>query len=133
MTLRAYLILMSIGAFICWLAWFFVLVSVNPEQAGFFGFLFFYSSLFLALSGTFSVIGFLVKKIILKNDQVVFHHVKNTFRQGLLAALIVVLALILQQNKLLTWWNAVLLALLFAVMEGIIFTNKKYNNKNFIK
>ena len=128
MTLRLYLILMSVGALMCWLAWFFVLGSVEPEQAGFFGFLFFYASLFLALAGTFSVIGFLIKKIILKNDQIVFHHVKSTFRQGMLVAGIIILGLILLQIKLLTWWNGILLVLLFAAVEGIIFTNRKYNN-----
>lgn len=128
MTLRQYLILMSVGAAICWLAWFFVLGSIAPEQAEFFGFLFFYASLFLALAGTFSVIGFLIKKIILKNDQIVFHHVKSTFRQGMLAAGVIILGLILLQIKLLTWWNGILLILLLAVVEGIIFTNRKYNN-----
>ncbi|KKR34766.1 MAG: hypothetical protein UT67_C0007G0015 [Candidatus Magasanikbacteria bacterium GW2011_GWA2_40_10] len=129
MTLRLYLILMSIGALICWLAWFFVIGSVEPEQAGFFGFLFFYSSLFLALAGTFSIFGFLIKKVILKNDQIVFHHVKSTFRQGMLMAGIIILGLILLQIKLLTWWNGILLILLFALVEGIIFTNRKYNNR----
>jgi len=128
MTLRQYLILMSVGAAICWLAWFFVLGRVDPQQAGFFGFLFFYSSLFLSLAGTFSVIGFLIKKIILKNDQAVFHHVKSTFRQGMLAATVIILGLILLQTKLLTWWDAILLITLFAAVEGIIFTNRKYNN-----
>src|SRR3989344_8733594 len=120
MTLRQYLILMSVGAAICWVAWFFVLGSVDPSQAGFFGFLFFYSSLFLALAGTFSVIGFLIKKIVLKNDQIVFHHVKSTFRQGMLVAGVIVLGLILLQTKLLTWWNGALLVLLFVAIEGII-------------
>lgn len=133
MSLRYYLVLMSIGALICWLAWFFVLGSVDPTQAGFFGFLFFYTSLFLALTGTFSVIGFLIKKIILKKDQVIFHHVKSTFRQGMLIALIIIGGLILLQTKLLAWWSAILLVLLFTFIEGIIFTNRKYNNKDFIK
>lgn len=128
MTLRAYLILMSVGALICWLAWFFILGSIDPKQAGLFGFVFFYCSLFLALAGTFSVIGFLIKKIILKNDQIVFHHVKSTFRQGMLVAGVIILGLILLQIKLLTWWNGILLILLFAAIEGIIFTNRKYNN-----
>lgn len=132
MTLRQYLVLMSIGAAICWLAWIFVLGSVDPEQAGFFGFLFFYTSLFLALNGTFSVIGFLIKKLILKDDQIVFHHVKSTFRQGMLIAGVIIFALILLQIKLLTWWNGILLLLLFAVIEGIIFTNRKYNNRNYV-
>jgi hypothetical protein len=129
MSLRYYLILMSVGAFICWLAWFFVLSSIDPTQAGFFGFLFFYTSLFLALTGTFSVMGFLVKKIILKNDEVIFHHVKSTFRQGMLVAFIIMAGLILLQTKLLAWWSAIFLILLFIIIEGIIFTNRKYNNR----
>jgi hypothetical protein len=133
MTLRFYLTLMSIGAFICWLAWFFVIGNVDPSQAGFVGFLFFYSSLFLALTGTFSILGFLVKKIILKNDQVVFHHVRTTFRHGMLMAVAIILALILLQTKLLSWWNMLLLIVLLIIIEGIIFTNRKYGNKNFIE
>ncbi len=131
MSLRQYLILMSIGALICWLAWFFVLSSTDPAEAGFFGFLFFYTSLFLALAGTFSVIGFLIKKIILKDDQVVFHHVKSTFRQGMLLAGILISGLILLQADLLAWWSATLLVLLFVAIEGIIFTSRKYNNRGF--
>ena len=129
MTLRHYLILMSIGAFICWLAWFFVLGSIDPTQAKFFGFLFFYLSLFLALAGTTSVIGFLIKKIVLKDDQVVFHHVKSTFRQGVLISFVIIIGLILLQLKLLACWSAILLVLLFTSIEGIIFTNRKYNNR----
>lgn len=132
MTLRPYLILMSVGALVCWLAWFFVLTNVDPEQAGVFGFLFFYASLFLALTGTFSVIGFLVKKVILKNDQAIFHHVKSTFRQGMLVATTIIAGLILLQTELLTWWTAILLILLFAIVEGIIFTSRKYSNREFI-
>ncbi|HSR88975.1 MAG TPA: hypothetical protein VLK22_01055 [Candidatus Udaeobacter sp.] len=133
MTLRLYLILMSIGALICWLAWLFVLGNIDPQQSGFFGFIFFYTSLFLALAGTFSVIGFLIKKIILKSDQIVFHHVKSTFRQGMLAAGAIISGLILLQMKLLAWWNGILLILLFVAIEGIIFTNRKYNNRDFTK
>lgn len=129
MTLRHYLILMSIGAFICWLAWFFVLSSVDPTQAKFLGFLFFYISLFLALAGTTSVIGFLIKKLVLKDDQVVFHHVKSTFRQGILISTLIIIGLILLQVKLLAWWSAILLTLIFTAIEGIIFTNRKYNNR----
>ncbi len=130
--MRQYLVLMSIGAVVCWLAWFFVLGSVDPSQSGIFGFIFFYTSLFLALAGTFSVIGFLVKKIVLKNDQIVFHHVKSTFRQSMLTAGVIIFGLILLQIKLLAWWNAILLLLLFAAIEAVVFTNRKFSNGKFI-
>ena len=41
MTLRQYLILMSIGTVVCFVAWFFVILSLDPTQAGFLGFFFF--------------------------------------------------------------------------------------------
>jgi hypothetical protein len=132
MSLRYYLVLMSFGALVCWAAWMFVLDNIDPTQAGFFGFLFFYTSLFLALTGTCSVIGFLIKKMILKKDEVVFHHVKSTFRQGTLIALTVISGLILLQTNLLKWWSAIILIVFFSLIEGIIFTNRKYNNREII-
>ncbi len=132
MSLRYYLILMSLGALVCWAAWIFVLDNIDPTQAGFFGFLFFYTSLFLALTGTCSVIGFLIKKMILKKDEVVFHHVKSTFRQGTLIALTIISGLILLQTNLLKWWSAIILIVFFSLIEGIIFTNRKYNNREII-
>ena len=133
MTLRQYLFLMSIGSFICWVAWFFVLGSIDPKQAGVAGFLFFYVSLFLALTGAVSVVGFLIRKRVVKNDDAVFHHVKHTFRQALLISAVIILGLLLLQAKLLTWWIGVMLILLFAIFEGVIFTSRKHNNKDFIK
>ncbi len=133
MTLRFYLILMSIGTVICWVAWFFVLTGLDPNTAGLLGFLFFYSSLFLALVGTFSIIGFMVRRKILKDDELVFRHVKKTFRQGILLSTLVLTVLFLLQIQLLTWWVAILLAVLYAILESIIFTNRKYNNNDYLR
>ncbi len=128
--MRQYLILMSIGAAICWGAWFFVINSIDPKQAGVAGFIFFYASLFLSLTGTVSVIGFLIRRRMIRLDEAVFHHVKRTFRQGILISLMIIFGLLLLQARLLTWWNGTLLLLLFFVMEGILFTKRKYNNKD---
>ena len=132
MTLRQYLVLMSIGTTICWGVWFIIIGNIDPQEGGVLGFVFFYTSLFLALSGTFSVIGFLIRKKMPKNDVVVFHHVRHTFRQGLLITSLVLLALLLLQFKLLTWWTGVLVVLLFLILESIIFANRKYKNRDLI-
>lgn len=131
MTLRQYLILMSIGTISCWVAWFFVVSSLDPAQSGLIGFSFFYASLFLALVGTFSVIGFVARKRKLKDDGLVFRHVKRTFRQGILFACLILSVLLLLQLHMLTWWVAILLAILYATLEGIIFTNRKFNNNDY--
>ena len=133
MTLKQYLILMSVASSLCWLAWFFIILSTDPNHASAVIFLFFYISLFLAIVGTFSVIGFLIKIKIIKNDAVVFRHVKKTFRQSILLAGLFILALFLLQKDLLTWWNTIILVLLFIVLEGVIFTNRHYRNHDYVK
>jgi len=133
MTLKQYLFLMSIAAGLCWVAWFFMVLSTDPNQSNMLIFIFFYFSLYFAILGTFSVIGFLIKMKIIKNDEIIFRHVKKTFRQSIILATLIVLALFLLQRNLLTWWNSILLALLFVVLEGVIFTNRHYKNNDYVK
>lgn len=125
MSLRIYLFFMSLGTLLCWIAWFFVLTNVSPDEGGLLGLIFFYSSLFLAIMGTASVVGCMVKKAREKNDDVVFRHVHQTFRQSIYIAAFVIVMLVLKAAGLLSWW--VLLALLatFFILEGMTFTSRK--------
>lgn len=106
--------------------------NIDPKATGLVGYVFFYFSLFLALVGTFSVIGFIIRKRVVKDEMVVFHHVRHTFRQGLLISLLILIALVMQQFKLLTWLTGILIILLFLVLESIIFANRKYKNRDYI-
>ena len=132
MTLRQYLLLMSFTTIICWVAWFFVIFNVDPAATGQVGPIFFYVSLFLSLSGSFSVFGILIKGKILKNNDVIFRHVKHIFRQGIFFSLLVIVALFLLQRQLLTWWSGVLLLVIFLISESFFFANRKYKNKDLI-
>lgn len=133
MTLRQYLILMTIGTLACWIAWFFVIGNISPAEAGILGFAFFYLSLFLAIVGTFSVAGFLTRRVIIKNDNIVFRHVHTTFRQSIIIASLIIISLLLLSQHLLAWWNALLLVALFFILEGMIFSNRKYRNLDYVK
>lgn len=117
MTLKQYLILMTIGTIICWLTWLLLIFSVSPADAGLTGLLFFYFSLGLAILGTFSVLGFIIKRSVIKNDDAVFRHVKKTFRQGMLVSLYLIILLVLQSQNLLSWWNALILVMIFIIIE----------------
>lgn len=132
MTLRQYLILMAMGTIMCWIAWFFILLNIAPEQAGIVGFLFFYVSLFLGVVGLFSVTGLLLKKQSSQKDDIIFRQVKRTFKQGILFGSFIILSLLLLQFDLLFWWNAILLALLYIVLEGAIISGRKYNNRDYV-
>ena len=132
MNLRQYLIMMSIGTLICWLIWIIVLGNVDPKESGIIGLLFFYLSLFLSLTGTFSVIGFFLRKKFVKNEIVVFKHVRHTFRQGILISLILIVSLLMLQFHWLNWLTGVLLVLLFLILESIMLSTRKFKNKDFI-
>ena len=133
MTLRQYLFLMSIGTLICWVTWFYIVGSVDPYGAGILEFVFFYASLFLAMLGTFSVIGFVMRQHVVRSDEIVFHHVKRTFRRGAMMALLLIILLFMSQAKVLTWWNSLLLTVLFFVCESIFFTQRKFSNRDLTR
>jgi hypothetical protein len=128
MSLRQYLIFMAIGTAICWTAWYFVILNVDPTETGIIGLFFFYISFFLALTGTFSVIGFLARRWIVKNEDALFHHVRHTFRHAILVSSLVLVALILFQQKILNLWNGILLLIIFLALESIVFANRKFKN-----
>ena len=133
MSLRQYLFLMTAGTAICWIVWILVILNIDPETTGNIGFVFFYSTLFLALVGTFSVFGFAMRKMVIKNDAIIFRHVKKTFRQGIFIACAVTILLLLLQNELLTWWNGGLVVIFFLIVEGIMFTNRRYSNEDYVQ
>lgn len=128
MTLRAYLTLMALGTVFSWIIWIMVLFNISPVAGGFIGLVAFYLSLFMAILGTFSVIGFLIRRAIVKDDEIVFRHVRHTFRQSLLVATATVLILFLLSKGLLFLWNAAILVVFFIFIEIIIFSNRKHSN-----
>lgn len=132
MTLKQYLYLMTIGTLICWIAWFFILFNTDPQDATLLIFGFFYTSLFLGIVGLFSVIGFLIKSKRAHKDDAVFRQVKKTFTQGILLGSFVIFILILRQFHLLFWWNAVFLVILYVLIEGVIISNRKYHNRDYV-
>lgn len=130
MTLKQYLILMTVGTFVCYATLGFIVFTIDPANAGFIGFLFFYVSLFLAILGTFSVLGFIARAHLARDDEAVFRQVRRTFRQGAIIASFFILLLLLRASGYLNSWNAALLVGLFLILESVIFTNRKYSNRD---
>lgn len=107
---------MTIATVLCWGGWLWVLFFVNPYEAGSVELLLFYSSLFLGLVGTLSIVGFIVRFLIIKHE-FAYKQVKRAFRQGIMLALLVVISLYLQSQDLLVWWNLILLVFLMGGIE----------------
>ena len=126
MTLRLYLTIMAITTAICWTAFIFILWTVNPEVTNWIGFLLFYLSLFLALIGSITIIGFLVRFIWLKHE-LVFNSVKIAFRQSFLFAFLIIAVLFLLSKDLFSWLNLGLLIVGLSVLEFFLIS---YGSRN---
>ena len=100
----------------CWLVFSYVIWTVNPEATNRVGFLLFYLSLFLAVSGTAALAGFLIRFVFLRHELAVTT-VKIAFRQSFLFAGFIVAALFLSARGLLTAVNLLILIVGLSVLE----------------
>ncbi len=126
MTLKKYLYVMAVLSFLAGLLFFFVADLIDPERTNWLGFLLFYSSLFVFLSGIASLLGFLSRFVILKRD-LVFNSVKIAFRQSFMFSLFVISSLILKAEGLFSWLNISLLLAAFLILEVFMISYKKNN------
>jgi hypothetical protein len=123
MSLKRYLILMSCMTLFCWLAWLVVLYFINPDEAGFVGFLLFYASLIVALVGTFSLFGFFLR-VWFSKEEVIFRHLGVSTRQSIWFAILIVGSLLLLGVGYLRWWSELLLIMFLLLMEFFYLTGK---------
>lgn len=119
MTLKKYLMVIAIATAICWTVFLFIASVVNPELTSWLGFALFYLSLFMAVSGTASLIGFLVRFVALRHE-LVFYAVKIAYRQSFMFALFIVITLILLSQNLFTWLNLLMLVAVFVILEMVM-------------
>ncbi len=116
MNLKKFLLSMSFASLLCWFGFLMIIISISPREIGTLTFLLFYLILALAVTGTLTVVGFLIRKVVNKHE-LAFEHVIVSFRQAIWLSLILVISLYLQSKQLLTWWNEVLLILGLALIE----------------
>ncbi len=116
----------------CWGAFGFVLWNIEPGDTNYIGLGLFYASLFLSLSGTTAIIGFLVRFIGLKKE-LAFRSVKVAFRQSFLFAFLIIAVMYLSSKDLFTWLNLFLLVAGLSLLEYFLISYdrskvmKRYN------
>ncbi len=124
MTLRQYLIWMAVGTLVAWGSFWAVVNYLSPQTTGTLGFVFFYLSVFLSITGTLTLFGFAWRHF-RHRDEVLFRHVSISFRQGVLLSAMAVGALFLQANQLLTWWNLGLLIVGLTLLEFSLLSTRR--------
>lgn len=124
MTLKNYLWVMGVMTLLCWGIFALMLNLIDPTATNYLGFILFYIALFLALSGSIALLGFIIRFGALKRD-LVFYAVSTAFRQSFLFALFIVISLFLLSNNLFTWLNIILLLIIFSILELFVSSYKK--------
>ncbi len=124
MTLKKYLLVMSVLTAVCWGIFLFVAGLVDPTATNWLGFLLFYLAFFASLSGTIALIGFLFRFVIIKKE-LAFNSVKVAFRQSFLFSLFIIFLLILKAANLFNWLNLLLLVIIFSILELFLVSYKK--------
>jgi len=124
MTLKKYLMLTAIATAVCWTVFLFIASVVNPELTSWLGFALFYLALFMAVSGTASLIGFLIRFVALRHE-LVFYAVKIAYRQSFMFALFIIATLMLLSQGLFTWLNLFMLVAVFVITEMVMIHSQK--------
>jgi len=107
---------MILATLFCWAAFLIVIYSINPLQTVFLGFVLFYISLFFAVTGLASIVGFLARYFFNKN-QFISQQVKISFRQAVWFGILIVVSLFLQSQGLIAWWNLLILLIILISLE----------------
>lgn len=108
MTLKSYLWGIRIGTLLSFAAWIMVILYVDPGKSGMAGQSLFYASTFLFFAGVLILFFTWMRRKIGGDDEIAFTYLGTSFRQGILMAFLLIGLLVLQQYRLLVWWDGAL-------------------------
>jgi len=116
MTHHRYIFIIGGAGLAAWFAWLIVLFKLNPYTTMGLSLFFFFITLFIALTCTFTVIGFYFRVWLFKNE-IFYKHINIALRQGVFLALIATFGLVFQMLRVLTWWSGFLLMFVAVLLE----------------
>ncbi len=122
MTLKSYLWGMRISAVLSFAAWALVIWFVDPEKTGAVGQFLFYATTLLFFAGLAIMLFTWMRSVVGEENAVAYLGV--SFRQGILIAILAVLLLVLQQYRVLVWWDAALTVVGILLVELYFLTRK---------
>lgn len=128
---------MALSAMLCWLSWGLTLVNIDPDAGTLFGLSFFYTSFFLSLGGTGSLLLFYLYQRRFQNQAPLFVYVSKSFREAFIVAGFLTLALFLLGQGWLSVWTGALLLTLFILVISLFWSlsprqQSMSRNSNFV-
>lgn len=117
MNLKQYITLMIISSCLAWFTWGFIVWNISPEEAGLGVFFLFYVGLLMAMSCTFSILGLLIRSLVLKQDEIAPRLAAKSFRQAILLSILFTGILYFQSKHILNWWIIILFIAILTALE----------------
>ena len=111
-----YIIAILIATVFGWASWIVVLNKLSPFTTPELALSLFYTSLFVALAGTFALVIYYLRAWLNKGE--IFNaHLNVSLRQGVLLSTMINTAIAFQRLKVLTWWDGLLLFAIVLLIE----------------
>ncbi len=116
MTHHKYISYIGFSALVAWVSWLLIIFKLNPYGSMGLSLAFFFITLLIALSCTFTVLGFYFRVWLFKNE-IFYKHIGIALRQGIFLSLISIFCLVFQMMRLLNWWSGLLLVVIAVLLE----------------
>jgi len=122
-----YIFIILITAIISWIGFYIVILKINPEESTELALALFFSSLFIALTCTFTLLGYFLRLWFNKNE-IYGNHTNIALRQGVLLSFCAIFCLLFLLLKVLTWWIGILLVSLITLVEFYFMSKEQQKN-----
>ena len=99
-----------------------ILIYFDPISSSLIIFILFYLSLFITFSSVLTLIGWFIRRLSQKRkfplpNKEAIRRLEISFRQGMLLSIVLITVLILQSQRILSWWNLLIIVSLVALSE----------------
>jgi len=116
MSFRNYLIFMALATVAAWISWAVVLHGVDPTRSEILGLLLFYVTFVMALFGTISLGGLLIR-LWRSDTELPSRMAVRSLRQGILLTLLFTGSLLLFSQGWFRWWTMLLVIIIVGFVE----------------
>lgn len=113
---NTYITAILIATFFSWASFIVVIYKLSPFSQPTLSLSLFYSSLFIAMAGTFAL-AFYFLRVWANKKEIYNVHLNTSLRQGILLSAMVVVGLAFQRLRVLTWWDGLLLLAIILLIE----------------
>ena len=129
MTFKTFILFVIGSSALAWISWLLILFTVDPFDSHWIAKLFFYLTLFVAISGTLSIASVFYRARKYVNEPQ-FRHVAMSVRQSLLFTIAIIASLFLMSISLLNIWTSILLVASVSCIELFFITKKNDTRQN---